>query len=123
MEGAMKQWVNPRLFDAANLILGAVLFLSPWIFRIPTGAESENAYFSGAIIAFISLVVLAEFEIWEEWLNLMAGVWVMTSPWVLGFHGTKAATVDVVIGISVTLLAAIELWFMYHNPPRLSANH
>jgi hypothetical protein len=26
-------------------------------------------------------------------------------------------------GDSVALLAAIELWFMYHNPPRLSANH
>jgi SPW repeat len=119
----MKGWASPRLFDVANLILGLFLFFSPWMFRIPTGLQSENAYFSGALIAFISLVVFTEFEIWEEYLNLIAGLWVTVSPWVLGFQGTTAATVDVVVGIAVATLAAIELWFMYHNPPRLSTNH
>jgi len=108
----VKEWANPRLFDVANLILVAILFFSPWMFAIPSGLESENAYFRGPIIAFISTVVLAEFEIWEEWLNLIAGLWVAVSPWALGFHGTTTATVAVVIGIIVTVLAAIELWFI-----------
>jgi hypothetical protein len=43
------------------------------------------------------------------------------SPWVLGFQGTTAMTVFVVIGIIVAVLAAVELWLRYQNPPRLSA--
>jgi short subunit fatty acids transporter len=59
--------------------------------------------------------------VWEEWLNLIAGLWAIVSPWVLGFQGTTAMTVFVVIGIIVAVLAAVELWLRYQNPPRLTA--
>jgi cytochrome b561 len=59
--------------------------------------------------------------VWEEWLNLIAGLWAIVSPWVLGFQGTPAVTVHVVIGIIVAVLAAVELWLRYRNPPRLTA--
>ncbi|TKB76767.1 MAG: hypothetical protein E5W81_14995, partial [Mesorhizobium sp.] len=58
---------------------------------------------------------------WEEWVNLVVGLWVLASPWVLGFQATTAMTVHVVIGILVAVLAAIELWMMYQNPPTQSA--
>jgi hypothetical protein len=35
---------------------------------------------------------------------------VLASPWVLGFQGTTAALVHIVIGILVGALAAIEMW-------------
>jgi hypothetical protein len=31
--------------------------------------------------------------------------------------------VHVVIGAAVAILAAIELWILYQNPPRLTASH
>jgi hypothetical protein len=49
------------------------------------------------------------------------GLWILVSPWVLGFQtSTTAMTVHVVIGILVAVLAAIELWIMSQNPPRLT---
>src|SRR5262249_48675488 len=39
-------------------------------------------------------------------LNLLLGLWVLVSPWVLGFQGTAAAIVHIVVGILVAALAA-----------------
>jgi hypothetical protein len=117
----MNEWTNARLCDVANLILGAILFVSPWIFAFASGAQSQNAWVSGIVIVVLAIAALAAFAVWEEWLNLIVGLWVLVSPWVLGFQGTTAMTVHVVIGILVAVLAAIELWILYQQPPRTAA--
>jgi hypothetical protein len=117
----MNEWSNAKFCDAANLILGAALFFSPWLFGFAAGPQSENAWTTGIVIGILSIAALAAFAVWEEWLNLIAGLWAIVSPWVLGFQGTTAMTVHVVIGILVAALAAIELWIMNQNPPRLTA--
>jgi hypothetical protein len=48
--------------------------------------------------------------------NLLLGLWVLVSPWVLGFQGTTAAMVHIVVGILVAALAAIEMWLMQQTP-------
>jgi hypothetical protein len=114
-------WSNTKLCDVANLILGAILFFSPWIFGFATGMASQNAYVCGIIIAVLSIAALAAFAVWEEWINLIVGLWVLVSPWALGFAATREAMqVHVVIGVLVAVLAAIELWIMHQNPPRLT---
>jgi hypothetical protein len=123
MEDVMENWTNAKWCDVANLILGAVLFFSPWIFGFDAGRASENAHIAGIVIVVLAIAALAAFAVWEEWLNLIVGLWTLVSPWVLGFHGTRAMTVSVVIGIAVAILAAIELWIMSQNPPRLTASH
>jgi len=117
----MNVWSNEKYCDLANLVLGAVLFLSPWVFGFAAGAQSQNAWITGIVIAVLSIAALAAFAEWEEWLNLVAGLWVIAAPWVLGFPGTTAMTVHVVIGVIVAALAASELWMRYQNPPRLTA--
>ena len=116
----MEKWANEKLCDVANLILGAILFLSPWIFGFDAGRASENANIAGIVIAVLAIAALAAFAVWEEWLNLIVGLWTLVSPWILGFQGTTAMTVHVVIGAAVAILAAIELWITSHNPPRLT---
>jgi hypothetical protein len=122
MEGVMENWTNARLCDVANLILGAILFFSPWMFGFDAGRASENANIAGIVIAALAIAALAAFAIWEEWLNLIVGLWTLVSPWVLGFQGTTAMTVHVVIGAAVAIIAAIELWIMSQNPPRLTTS-
>ena len=73
------------------------------------------------MIAVLAIAALAAFAVWEEWLNLIVGLWTLVSPWVLGFLGTTAMTVHVIIGVAVAILAAIELWMMSQIPPRLTA--
>lgn len=118
----MDNWTNAKFCDVANLILGAFLFLSPWIVGFNAGPASQNAFVAGIVIAILAIAALAAFAVWEEWLNLIVGLWTLVAPWVLGFHGeTKAMTVHVIVGIAVAVLAAIELWMMSQHPPRLTA--
>jgi hypothetical protein len=118
MEDTMNQWANAKLCDVGNLILGGILFFSPWLFNLPAGSESQNALISGIVIVVLSIAALAAFVIWEEWLNLIVGLWLIVSPWVLKFQGTSAMRIDVVIGIIVAVLAAVELWTTSQIPPR-----
>jgi hypothetical protein len=117
----MENWTNAKWCDVANLVLGAFLFFSPWIFGFDAGTVSQNAYISGIVIAGLAIAALAAFAVWEEWLNLIVGLWTLVSPWVLGFEG-KAMTVTAIIGVIVAILAAIELWMLSQNPPRLTAS-
>ena len=57
-----------------------------------------------------SIAALAAFAVWEEWLNLVAGLWLIATPWLFGFEDSKAITVEVLIGPAVTILAAFEVW-------------
>src|SRR6266446_7783899 len=122
MEGVMQNWTNARFCDVANLILGAILFFSPWMFGFGAGMASQNAYIAGIVVAVLAIAAIAAFAVWEEWLNLIVGLWVLVSPWVLGFQGTTAMTVHVVIGAAVAIIAAIELWILSQNPPRLTTS-
>jgi hypothetical protein len=60
---------------------------------------------------------LTKFAEWEEWINLLLGVWVLVSPWVLSFSAqTTARWAHVGIGLIVAVLAGLRLWFMHQTP-------
>ena len=121
MQNWLENWTNAKFCDVANLILGAILFVSPWMFGFDAGTVATNAYITGIAIAILAIAALARFAVWEEWLNLIVGLWALVSPWVLGFQETTTAmTVHVIIGAAVAILAAIELWMMSQIPPRLT---
>jgi SPW repeat-containing protein len=109
----MDDWSSVRLCDVANLLLSSVLFFSPWLFDLSTGAQIQTASIVGIIIAVLSIAALAAFAVWEEWLNLIAGLGLIISPWLLGFQNSQAMTIDVAIGMSVAVLAAFEAWYLY----------
>jgi len=74
-------------------------------------ASAGNAWVSGVIIGTVAVVALTKFAEWEEWVTLLLGVWVVVSPWVLGFVLTTAATwVHVIVGLIVAIVAAVKLW-------------
>ena len=104
----MEEWSSLRLCDVVNLALGVVLFFSPWLFGLSSGAPWQTASIVGVIIAVLSIAALAAFAVWEEWLNLVAGLALIVAPWLLGFQDSQAVTIDVAIGIVVASLAAFE---------------
>ncbi len=104
----MNDWSSVRLCDVVNLSLGVVLFFSPWLFDLSGGAQLHTASIVGIVIAVGSIAALAAFAVWEEWLNLIAGLVLIVSPWLLGFQDSQAMTIDVVIGMAVAALAAFE---------------
>lgn len=65
----------------------------------------------------LSIAALAAFAVWEEWVNLVAGLALMVAPWLLGFQDSGAMTVDVAIGAVVATLAALEVWALHGSGP------
>lgn len=60
---------------------------------------------------------------WLSGINVLAGIWLIISPWVLGLSSNRVATWDLVIlGIIVGVLAAIR-FFSGLSAPRQAAYH
>jgi SPW repeat len=104
--------------DWANLVLAALLFISPWVLAFTADQyASWNAWISAVVIAALAIGALSFFQEWEEWLNLIAGLWVAVSPWILGFAATtNAMWTHVVLGLLVAAAAAWEIWDVRHQP-------
>jgi len=118
----MDDWSNVKLCDVVNLILGMVLFFSPWAFDFSAGAQWQTASVIGIVIAVLSIAALAAFAVWEEWLKLAAGLALIVSPWLLGFQNSDAMTIDVVIGCLVAVFAAFEVWAVHERSSRVTTS-
>lgn len=93
--------------DAGNFVLGAWLFFSPWILGYAAEQTAAwNAWIFGAVIAAVAAGALYAYQRWEEWLNAALGVWLVISPWALGFTAAATAMYNaIVVGLIVLALA------------------
>src|SRR5258707_490227 len=106
------------VLDVYNLLLGALLFVSPWLFAFAHGTAGADAWLGGAVIAAVSLAALMVYTEWKEWIVLAAGLWMMLSPFVLGFPHTTAMHMIIGIGFIVSFLAALDLWLIHYGEDR-----
>ncbi len=110
-----------RFQDFANLILGVLLFASPWALDY-SGEEmaARTAWISGIVIAVLALAAIVKFAEWEEWLNLLVGLAVIASPYIFGFtHVMHAVSAHYVLGLLVVLSTGWELWEVHHTGARM----
>lgn len=99
--------VSRQWQDAVNIVLGLWLIASPWVLGYAAQTTPAwNAYVLGVIIAVAAIAALVAFHAWEEWVNVALGVWLVVSPWILGFSGlTTALWNQIVVGVLVGGLA------------------
>jgi SPW repeat len=109
----MKLWRRESALDVYNLLLAVVLLAAPWLFALTNSTGKIDLWASGAAIAAISLAALVAFARWEEWANLLLGLWLIASPWLLGFAHTRAMHFSIGIGCLVAFMALLELWLLY----------
>jgi len=103
--------------DGVNLLLGLWVFVSPWIFSQPTAAGAGaagsvmwNFWIVGGAVAIVALIALFAYQVWEEWVNALLGIWLLISLWLLGFSSTTALMWDaVVFGVLIAVVAGWTL--------------
>jgi hypothetical protein len=101
-----KQWE-----DWCNWMLGIWLCISPWALRFDLEPiATQTAVISGLLIILAEVVTLSVYRVWEEWINVILGVWLVICPWVLGISFSAAGENLVVVGLLVMTLAFYELW-------------
>jgi hypothetical protein len=110
-----------RTVNVVMAILGAFLFVSPWLFGFQQESVAAwNAWIGGAIAAIIALLAANQIYDWEEWLDGIVGFWIAVSPWLLGFTAIRSAMwVHLIVGIAIVVLAATELSRLYRSPRAL----
>ena len=76
----------------------------------PTTMITANFVICGGLALLLALAVLAAFRIWEEWLTVALGIWLIISPWMLDFAASRSATWNAVgAGIVLAVFAGWTL--------------
>ena len=101
---ALKHWQDP-----VNAVIAVFLILSPWMLGYAGEmAALINAVLAGAVLLAVTLGAMLMPRAWEEWYEALVGLWLLASPWIVGFaahmHARNAA---LIAGIVVLVLA---LW-------------
>ena len=74
-----KQWE-----DWCSWLLGIWLCISPWALHFSLESTATQAtVIPGLLIILAEVVTLSIFYAWEEWINVMLGVWLIICPWIL----------------------------------------
>ncbi|WP_312436600.1 SPW repeat protein [Janthinobacterium sp.] len=105
------QFKLKRWQDQLILLLGLWLIVSPWVYSYPQGSQQMiNAVVSGLVIAVLAAFDLYKTYFWAVVVNLLVGVWVAVSPWVLRLAEQSTLMWNsVIVGIAVAVLALWEL--------------
>jgi len=105
---------DKRWQDWLNLLLGIWLFISPWVLGF-AGSEmsaSWNAWILSVAIVVFSAIAVSIPQAWEEVINILLGIWMVISSWVIGVTNRTVETNAVIVGLLVILFAA---WAMAMN--------
>lgn len=100
----LKHWQDPL-----NGLLGVWVLLSPWAL----GFQDTRLAMANAVIIGLALIAAALGAIfvpraWEEWTEGALGLWLVISPWALGFSTHDHATMNALV--SGMVIVALALW-------------
>lgn len=104
--------------DWINLVLAVLLFISPWVIGyVADVTPAWNAWILGVVLGALTVATLSAFAEWEEWANFVLGLWLIVSPWVLGFAANvNAMWTHVIMGVLVAAVSAWAVWGHRHTP-------
>lgn len=106
--------------DWVGVALGLWLLASPFVLGFSDqSAPTINALVMGTILVLEEMLELGVHETAEEWIDLVAGSWLVISPFALGFTSYAFATVNTFVVGLLTIVFAV--WAMSPFDERLSA--
>jgi len=111
----MRQRPREYVLDVYKLVLGGFVALSPWLFAMRYDTARVESIASGVLVVAIAIAALIAFADWEEWAMLALGLWLIVSPWALGFPVAAAMKIHIGVGVMLVYLAGLELWLIHYN--------
>jgi SPW repeat-containing protein len=118
--GLVSERRSNRLEDWVVLVVSVWFFISPWVLQFGTGvqpgaapvamvsAAAWDAWVMSVLVFLTALAAISRLEVWQEWLNLIFGAWIIIAPWALDFSAAADAGWDHWIVGAVIFL--ISLW-------------
>lgn len=104
--------------DWLGIALGLWLAASPWILGYAGQAGATmNALILGTVLICLEFLNLEAHSDLEEWMDIVAGAWLVLSPFLLGFAQVGAAAINAV-GVGV-LTIAFAAWALSPSEAKL----
>jgi hypothetical protein len=102
----MKHWQDPVI-----ALLGAWLILSPWAVGFAGSLlPMANFVVVGVLLVAAGVGAILVPKAWEEWVEVALGVWLIASPWLLGFAEMQMPMQNALFtGLAVLVLS---LWVL-----------
>jgi hypothetical protein len=92
-----------------DVLAGVWLLISPFVLAFYSQAATTNNVILGIVIAAIAAIrFFGAFDAaWLSWINAVLGLWVLLSPWILGFSQFNVPTGNnIILGVIVIVLAS-----------------
>jgi len=102
-----------RWQDWVAIVLGCWLIVSPWQMEYTLHhAATANASGVGVVLVVYNLIAVGRLvEQGQEIFNIMAGCWLVLSPYALDFSSESGATINAIaVGVAVVILAFWQLF-------------
>ena len=102
--------------DWCGMLLGALIVASPWFPISGQAAAGDQIVILNAVAVGLVVFGLAQLEYvalqrWEEVVTIVVGLWLIVSPYVLGYSGQGFLRLyHTSLGVVVVLLATLQLW-------------
>jgi len=90
-------------------VLGSPFFLEhSMMSEVPGGALRAmwSLWFTGLGLVISTIAAVEAFRIWRDWASFLLGLWLLVSPWVLGFRTTGPLMWNAVIFGALVLVFA-----------------
>ena len=102
-----------RWQDWTNVLLGCWLVVSPWQMGYTLNeTATTNACGLGVVLVVFNLISVCRLvDEGQEIFNILLGIWLICSPYVLGFASDKEPAVNALAG-GVTVVA-LAVWQIY----------
>ncbi len=93
--------------DWLNFLLGLWLFLAPFFGVGALPPASWNSWIFGIVVMVLSGSAMLMPQRWQEWSNVLVGLWLIAAPFVLLFSQPQAFWNHIVLGV---IIAIDALW-------------
>jgi hypothetical protein len=88
----------------ASAVLGVWLMFAPSVFGT-RGAAADSDHLIGALAVTIAVIAMAEVVRAGRFLNVLLGLWIIASPWLLAGTTSSAKWNDVIAGAVLVVLS------------------
>lgn len=102
--------------DWCGMLLGALIVASPWFPVSNQAVAADQIVILNAVVVGLVVFGLAQLEYvalqrWEEVVTIVAGLWLIVAPYMLGYSGEGFLRLyHTSLGVVVVLLATLQLW-------------
>ena len=104
--------------DWVGMLLGVLIMVSPWFpMQASEAIDAErshlilNSFIVGMLVLGLAQLEYVALQRWEEVAEIVLGLWLIASPFVLGYSGDDLLRAwHVALGAIIVLIGALQLW-------------